>query len=160
MICVLWLCEFGEFSEEFGRCTGARGKAAVLDHSIGDRHILRSYGHVINRCLVERALCQFDGKRLAFDQHPGFARTVIDEDIRSLLQRVVHQTSLNPKQGFWIIQMMNEVIQHVLAYPLFRSENHVLLAHCVKNEDLSLTLLNFDIKGRQVEGRHKNEVPK
>ena len=53
---------------------------------------------------------------------------------------------------------LNEVIYKMLAYPLFGRQDDKFFAHAVKNPDLSITLLNFKVAGREIEGSHANKI--
>src|SRR5690606_8165760 len=91
---------------------------------------------------------------LAFDDKPRQSLRTVDYDIGAFLQFIVAQAALYAHQTSGILFYVNEVVDEMLAYPLFGCEYDEFLPNTVKNPYFTFSFPEFVVEGRKVEADH------
>ena len=131
---------------------GIGADAEVLE-PVGDDEVSCFDHLVVLPDLVEGLLAELDRRCLAFDYQDRGSGAIVSDDVRTVWNAVQLEPLFDRCEPDGVAKLIGQVVEHVLANPLFRREDEPLLAERVEHLCGGLTRSEFEIAEGQVESR-------
>ena len=146
----------GRGSRRSGRLCRSSGVdfAAVVEDAVGDGNVGGREDDVVAECLVEYLAGEGDGRGFAFDEKAGGAVFAESHDVEAAGHAVEVDGTLDGNGGRSVAFVPDEVVDDVLAHPLFGGEDNVFFADDVEYQADAALFLDFVVEGRQGECFH------
>ena len=107
--------------------------AAIMLHAIGNHQIGDLQCGVVMPNLIKRILAELNGRPFTFNNHYRLNSSIIDDDICPVVTILYRDRYLNAYQSGWNIQIPDEILDKVLAYPFLGSQRHKAFPNRVQN---------------------------
>ena len=119
-----------------------------MANPIGNGYIGSCQCQIIAKHLVEHFLGKCHSRRFTFDQQPRITAPVENHDIETPFQAIQFNFSFDGNPGDRLSFLFYQIMHHMLPYPFFRCQDHILLPDDIEYHHRPVLLFHLIIESR------------